>query len=202
MSCTVFPKDQSSFSNTSRICSHSTVGHESAGRAQSNRPIHPRYNVRPTDKKYFHFSQHNPNPDLNERHEDREDVSVFPRNIYAKHPFGSSVSYLIQPRDRNSHYTFSSTPHPRNDRKYIKEKSEHSLWHSVYGYDRFHNEYGVGVQSRGYIEPWDCHDCHQDIPKDMAPKRFYSDKHLKSSTSEFRDDIDDFSTPICAMNAL
>ena len=252
MSCTVFPKPQKSFSNTHKTCFHADVNGKSMGVQQSKKQYEPRLNVRPTDNHYFHFSQPNARIDLNQRHEHRADVGVFPRNLYAKHPFSKSMSYYIQPRDKQSHYTYSPKKHPReNEDKtikraehvryfkdtkgqvykkdgyghhedgyvrifknengdgfregsyghqedgYITEKREHTPWHSVFGYDRFNNEYGVGSQSRGYIEPFDCHDCHQDVPPDMAPNRFYSEKHLKSSTSEFRDDIDEFSTPLC-----
>lgn len=93
------------------------------------------------------------------------EVSVFPRNFYSKRPVASSVSAVISPRDKMTHYTYSHEPLDG------KERSIHTLRYSVFGYDRFHNEYGLGSQTRGYIEPLECSIC--DIPRDMAPKRFY-----------------------------
>lgn len=134
--------------------------------------------VNPSSQPYLQFSQPS-NLDLS--HEDRKVVGVFPRHIYTKHPFASSVSHNIRPRDKSTNYTYSSSVFDG------KEKSEHTPWQSVYGYDRFPNEYGVGVQSRGYIEPPECNACNFDIPVGMAPARFYSHEHLNTNTSEFRD---------------
>jgi len=223
MSCTVFPKSQSAFSNTNRTCSHIEVNGRSSGVQNSKKHLEPRLNIRPTKHHYLHFSHPQATDSLNKRHEHRKDTGVFPRNIYTKHPFSKSMSYHIQPRDKQSHYTYSHKKHPKSDEEddikrtehvkyydeygsihregsyghqekgYITEKrGEHTPWHSVFGYDRFHNEYGVGSHSRGYIEPYDCHDCHHDVPQDMAPSRFYSERHLGEKTmTEFRDAIDE-----------
>ena len=177
MSCAVFPKSQTAFSNTEVTCKHADINGKSSGIQNSKKQIEPRLNVRPTKNHYLHFSHPQATDSLNKRHEQREDVSVFPRNLYTKHPFSKSMSYYIQPRDKQSHYTYSHKKHPRKDEnknikrtehtKYHHEygmihregsyghqekgyqterRSEHPGWHSVFGYDRFHNEYGVGSQ--------------------------------------------------------
>lgn len=187
MSCAVYSSPNPAFAKTNESCSHIRIGVD----VEPQRRIEdPRGNVRPMNHPYLHFSQMRATESLNLLTEDRNNVGVFPRNIYAKEPFASSVSYNIQPRDRTTHYTYS--PNPSDG----KEKSEHTPWQSVFGYDRFQNEYGVGVQSRGYIEPPECHMCN-DVPHGVAPPRFYSEKHLFTNTSEFRDAAELYATPVC-----
>lgn len=109
-----------------------------------------------------------------------QNSDVFPLNVYTKEPFAYSPSYLIIPRDPNLLYTYS--PDPRDG----KERSRHPEHASRFGYDRFPNEYGVGTQVFGYIEPSICHDCAQDTPPNMAPDKFYTYYHLKETPTVFR----------------
>jgi hypothetical protein len=109
-----------------------------------------------------------------------ENSDVFPLNIYSKEPFAYSPSYLIIPRDPNLLYTYS--PQASNG----KERSHHPENASRFGYDLFPNEYGLGTQSRGYIEARECHSCAKDTPPNMAPKRFYDYYNLEQSPTEMR----------------
>ena len=107
-------------------------------------------------------------------------ASVFPRKIYEKSPFAYNPSLLVIPRDINYLYTYSPDPLDR------KERSTQTPTASRFGYDRFYNEYGLGIQSRGYIEPAECGRCASDTPKNMAPQRFYTSYHLENTPTEFR----------------
>lgn len=110
-----------------------------------------------------------------------EDTSVFPRNLYKKNPFAYSPSYNIIPRDTKHLYTYSPNGYCPKEQNFF-----HTATSSRFGYDRFPNEYGLGTQSRGYIEPPGCSSCSMlDIPRDMAPERFYSDFHLFNTPTEF-----------------
>lgn len=102
---------------------------------------------------YIRYSRSDEVSSLNSRSENPDVVGVFPRNIYVKHPFSGI-------RDHSTHYNF--TP---------GGQQQHTPWFSRFSYNRAPNEYGVGVQSRGYIEPAECA-CNA-IPKGMSPARFY-----------------------------
>jgi hypothetical protein len=129
---------------------------------------------------YLKYSVDDATSDLKLNNSLPQDSSVFPRKIYEKEPFGGSISYLIAPRDINLLYTYS----PRHEDE--KERTSHPLTASRFGWDRFPNEYGLGPQSRGYVEPPECSNCAQDTPKNMAPNRFYTAHHLKGTPTEFR----------------
>ena len=95
-------------------------------------------------------------------------------------------------RDTSLLYTYS--PDPRD----CKERSDHPTHQSSrFGYNRFPEtyEYGVGMQSRGYVEPTKCHECANDTPKNMAPEKFYTDYHLRSTPTEYRKMINQ--RPLC-----
>ena len=136
---------------------------------------------RPTKStKYFFYSIPGVSSALDLNKESSDNVSVFPRNIYDKSPLAYSPSLLIIPRDKEYLYTYS--PDPSDN----KERSKHTITPSRYGYDRFYNEYGLGTQTRGYIEPAECNACASDTPADMAPKRFYTAYHLQNTPTEAR----------------
>ena len=165
MSCLIYPQPDASFYST-------------GGQTRSTKNMrHTNLQVGDGHTRYVHYTQLHTVESLNLHHEHPNVVGVFPRNVYTKHPFGGSISHHIQPRGRNTHYTYS--PDPIDG----KERSDHTPWQSRFGYDRHPNEYGVGTQSRGYIEPAECNACHNDVPKEMAPVRFYSDKQTSDLTS-------------------
>jgi len=182
--CSIYHRPDKSFSSNSKTCRHPTIGAHRF-KPQPNRQFDHRTAIQPTSSPYFHFSIPRSTDSLNQRHQHSFESSVFPRNIYTHHPFGGSVSYAIHPRDKSIHYTYS--PNPEDG----KERSEHTEWFSRFGYDRFHNEYGVGAQSRGYIEPPEC-DSYIDIPSNMAPERFYTYEHLKGNPTEFKKALEDY----------
>jgi len=108
-----------------------------------------------------------------------EDSGEFPKNIYNKEPFAGSIDYWHSPRDPTWLYTYSPDPED------CKDRINHPPTQSRFGYDRFLNEYGLGEQSRGYVEPPECHLC-SDTPTGVAPLRFYDPYYLNTSPSEFR----------------
>lgn len=154
----------------------------------ANQSDEPNFNIRVRDQasinrsnpEYLNYSVPNSKKGLDLSFELPQNTSVFPRNIYKREPFGSSISLLISPRDKEYLYTYSPDPRDR------KERSKHTLTASRFGYDRFYNEYGVGSQSRGYIEPNDCLTCSPDTPDNVAPNRFYTAYHLENTPTELR----------------
>lgn len=109
-----------------------------------------------------------------------KDSDVFPLNIYTKEPFAYSPSYTVIPRDPNLLYTYS--PDPRDQR----DRSRHPENASRYGHSNFTNEYGLGPQSRGYIEPRECFQCGRDTPPGMAPDKFYNYYNIDQTPTVFR----------------
>lgn len=125
------------------------------------------------------------NSALNLNDELPENVSIFPYNIYGKNPFANKSPSLDGPRDNNLLYIYA----PENaDRSSIlaSERNSHTITTSRFGYDRYELEYGAGGQSRGYVEPSYCNECANDIPPNMAPKKFYTEHHLKNTPTELR----------------
>lgn len=109
-------------------------------------------------------------------------IGIFPNYLYTQYPFANKSPYMDPPRDKTLLYTYSPDPEDH------KERSTHTIFASRFGYDRFPGlpEYGVGEQSRGYVEPLKCHQCSNDTSPDMAPQRFYTKYHLQESPTEFR----------------
>ncbi len=128
--------------------------------------------------RYIIYSEPSDIKTLDLSYEKLKDVSTFPRNFYDRFPYSSSISYFYQPRDLRTLYTYDPDPAVK------KERFTHVPVHSRYGYDRFFNEYGVGPQSRGYIEPFEC-SCNE-APPNEAPERFYSSFYLNGNPTEFR----------------
>lgn len=173
--CSVYDHPDRAFSPSTRTCKHSRLGSD----IQSVGTVEMRTNVRATSSPYLRFSSDRSTDSLDLNIQHPSEVSVFPRNVYTHHPFAGSVSAVIRPRDNTTHYSFS------NAQEDGKERTSHPNWFSRFGYDRFPNEYGVGVQTRGYIEPPECHEC-DDMPHAMAPQRFYHDDRTKKPMTEFR----------------
>jgi len=181
--CAVYPQVDE-FSSTPLISRNIKLG-TPINQPTLHRKPDFRSNIQPTDNQYLRFSVPNSQDSLNLRTQPRNEVSVFPRNIYALNPFAGSVSYFIQPRDKNLNYTFG-LPEAH------KERSEHPDWFSRYGYDRFGNEYGVGAGFNRYIEPYECHCDYPDVPDNVAPKRFYTKEHLDHTPTEAQKNIEKY----------
>ena len=181
MTCPVSTNNKSPFAYNANLCKYDKIqfdkppANEPFGSERTRNPM----KINALNSKHLRYSVPESTKGLDLLYECQENSTVFPRNIYEKSPFGYSASYLIAPRDKDLLYTYS--PDPSN----LKERSTHTLTPSRFGYDRFVNEYGLGVQTRGYIEPSECNICSQDIPRDTAPQRFYTDFYLKQSHSEF-----------------
>ncbi len=179
--------DNSSLSNSSNDCRYHSLEIENLAEEPSSslrvRKINS-YN-RP-DSKYLKYSIIGASDDLDNSAIEQKNAGVFPRQLYKKEPFAYSPSYLIVPRDVNYHYTYSPEPNPQIPGDKPKERSSHTERSSRFGYDRYPNEWILGQFTRGYVEPPECHYCQPDIPKNMAPKRFYTDYHLLNNPTEFR----------------
>jgi hypothetical protein len=181
MACPVSTNNKNPFSYNKNLCKYDKIeydippANEPFGSERTRNPM--KMNV--LNSKHLRYSVPESTKGLDLLYECPEKSTVFPRNIYEKNPFGYSASYLIAPRDKELLYTYSS------DSSNLKERSRHTLHASRFGYDRFVNEYGLGTQVFGYLDPNECTMCSQDTPKNMAPERFYTDFYLKQSHSEF-----------------
>jgi len=147
----------------------------------SNR-IRRSYKVNPPETGYIRYSVPNATAILDQTYWEPGEISVFPRHIYRREPFSNLAPSLEAPRDANYLYAYAPPG------EYCKERDVHTITPSRFGYDRFPQttEYGVGTQSRGYIEPGYCHECANDTPKGVAPERFYTAYHLRSTPTELR----------------
>lgn len=145
------------------------------------------YSIHVSNTSYLKYSVPNASDALELSKVKINEASVFPRNIYKRHPVANKSPSLEKFRDLSLLYTYSSDPIDCKER--IFHPSHQS---SRFGYDRFPGtyEYGIGMQSRGYVEPTNCHDCVNDTPKNMAPEKFYTDYHLRSTPTEYRKVID------------
>lgn len=157
------------FSNNFRDCRYHEMGAGSEYTNAANTP-NSSIRVRKPEKmvvgtrspKYLRYSVPNATKALDMSWTWPEDASEFPKNIYNKEPFAGSIDYWHSPRDPTWLYTYSPDPEDGKDR------INHPPTQSRFGYDRFLNEYGVGEQSRGYVEPPECHLC-SDTPTGVAP---------------------------------
>jgi hypothetical protein len=172
-----------SFSNASNACNHVTLGLP-IDKPKPLRQFDPTFTVQPTKYPYLQFSKPNAQKDLANSYVNPDEASIFPRNIYSREPLaGGNEQYphfsqmKNRPRDINTHYTYSPSGN--------KERSEHPEYFSRFSYDRFPNEYGFGLASYGYIEPEDCHLCH-DNPPGMAPEEFYDERYSTANLTEFK----------------
>lgn len=189
--CAVYSNPNQSFSNSSRSCSHPTLG-LAIDVPKPLRKYDSTYTVQPTNVPYLQFSKLDAQENLNIRRQTFANSSVFPRNIYKFEPLAGTVQQFPRyseirehARDRNIHYTYS--PNPADG----KERSSHPEYFSRFSYDRFDNEYGVGAQSRGYIEPESCHACNE-VPLDMAPEEFYENQYIKGNLTEYRKTLKEY----------
>ena len=177
MKCPVNTDNLSPFSSTSTRCRHHEMGDDNSLVAMngSTRVRQP-YSIKSPSTEYLRYSVPNATKALDLSFEMPENVSVFPRNIYKKEPFASKSPSLDGPRDSQSIYI------------HIPGVTVHSPYSSRFGYNRFPQtyEYGIGTQSRGYVEASGCHSCANDTPKNMAPDRFYTEYHLKNTPTEYR----------------
>jgi hypothetical protein len=164
---------------------------EAKGQDVSSSRIVPSYIIPVQNVKYIRYSVPNATNSLNLLVESSDNASVFPRNIYKKEPMASLSPSLEGFRDKTLLYTYSSDPVD------CKERSTHTIASSRFGYNRFPEtyEYGLGMQSSGYVEPTKCHSCANDTPKNMAPQIYYMDYHLRNTPTELRKMINQ--RPIC-----
>lgn len=193
--CSVYAKPNPVFSNANRSCNHPTLGLP-IDVPKPLRKFDPTYTVQPTNVPYLQFSKPNAQSNLDIRQQTPDNSSVFPRNIYKFEPLAGTNQQFPRfseirehARDRNIHYTYS--PNPADG----KERSQHPEYFSRFSYDRFDNEYGVGMQSRGYIEPAECHACN-DVPLNMAPEEFYEDRYIKGNLTEYRQTLAEYNERI------
>jgi hypothetical protein len=194
MSCPVCKDNLSPFSSSHSKCQYHRIGPGGlAEHPQGSHRIRRPYRIEPAEVSKLRFSVPGSQSALNLLVEDQNNASVFHRNIYAKEPMASRSPSLEGFRDKTLLYTYAQ----KNDPVWCKERDVHPEIDSRFGYNRFPNntEYGTGMQSRGYIEPAECHDCANDTPKNMAPQRFYTDYHMRSTPTEFRKMIDQ--RPLC-----
>lgn len=182
--CSVYSKPLQTFSNASNSCNHITLGLP-IDKPKPLRQFDPTFTVQPTKYPYLQFSKENVQKDLANSYVQPSEASIFPRHIYDREPLaGGSENYphfsemKNRPRDINTRYTYSPTPG-------FKERSTHPEYFSRFSYDQFPNEYGFGLASYGYIEPEECHECH-DNPPNMAPEEFYGESYLTGNLTEFR----------------
>jgi len=194
MSCPVCNDNLLPFGSSKNKCRYHRV--EQGGLAEhpqgSHRTRRP-YHIDSPNASRLRFSVPDSQKALNLLVQDQNGASVFHRNIYGKEPMASRSPSLEGFRDNSLLYTYSQP----NDPVWCKERDVHPEIDSRFGYNRFPQtvEYGTGMQSRGYIEPAECHECANDTPKDMAPQRFYTEYHMRSTPTEFRKMIDQ--RPLC-----
>lgn len=192
MSCPVCNNNKAPFAQHSESCRYHPLG--SGARNLSNSPkgshrTRKPYRISPNENEYLRYSTPNIESSLNTLIQDSKTASVFPRNIYDRNPMGNLSPSLQGYRDTTLLYTF--VPDPMKEPGYrlpCKERSEHVPLSSRFGYNRYPEtvEYGTGHQSRGYIEPVECHECANDTPKGMAPQKFYTEYHMRSTPTELR----------------
>ena len=149
----------------------------------SSKRIRPPFKVNSPPTSYIKYSVPDPTGILNQNDWYPGEISVFPRDIYKREPFANQTPSLSPPRDLNLLYTYA----PIGSME-CKERDMHTITPSRFGYNRFPEtyEYGTGTQSRGYVESRFCHECANDTPPDVAPKKFYTTYHLKGTPTEFR----------------
>lgn len=189
MSCPVCNNNLNPFSSNAQRCEyHSIEGANlstfSKGSHRTRRP----YRIEPKENKYLRYSVHDATSAINLLPQDPNTASVYPRNIYARNPLSNKSPSLQGFRDTTLLYTYVPDPMQEPGELACKERSEHVPLSSRFGYNRFPEttEYGTGHQSRGYIEPIECHQCANDTPNKMAPQRFYTEYHMRSTPTELR----------------
>jgi hypothetical protein len=185
----VFSNNREPFSSSSISSRYHTVEpyplEENGNLANAPRGSHrirPPHAINVDSTRYLRFSVPDATSKLDLTKIDSDKASVFPKNIYVREPVASHSPSLEKFRDATLLYTYSPDP---ND---CKERNTHTMNASRFGYDRFPEtyEYGVGMQSRGYVEPTNCHACANDTPKDMAPQKFYDEYHFRHTPTEYR----------------
>lgn len=186
--CAVYPKNPV-FSNSKYSCNHVTLGLP-IDTPKPLREAEYTSNVQPTNVPYLQYSKPHAQKVLDQRTVDPSKATIFPRNIYAREPLAGGIeNYPLysplknRPRDINIRYSYSKSGD--------KERSKHPEYSSRFGYDRFPNEYGVGEQSRGYVEPPSCHSKTSnghcgDLPTGMAPNEFYEESLSGIALTDFR----------------
>jgi len=185
MSCPVCNDNLSHFSSSEAKCRYHRIGTGGlAETPQGSHRVRKPHRIEPSNVARLKFSVPDSKKSLNMLVEDINNASVYPRNIYAKEPMSNLSPSLEGFRDTTLLYTYAQ----KNDPLMCKERNTHTVLPSRFGYNRFPDtyEYGTGMQSRGYVEPAGCHDCANDTPKNMAPQRFYTDYHMRSSPTELR----------------
>lgn len=210
--CPAQTSNTDAFSDTFKNCRYQNLSNvvDQADTPNSSIRIRPPIKMRENERspKYLRYSVPNATKSLDLSFTYPQYASEFPKNIYNKEPFAGSIDYWHSPRDPNWLYTYAPSPYDagpyptQNPSAFsqnlkFKDRYSHPETQSRFGYDRFLNEYGVGEQSRGYVEPPECHLCG-DTPKDVAPLRFYDPYHLFAVTSEFRK-MNDSNIPMTRM---
>jgi hypothetical protein len=209
MSCPICTNNRSPFSSDANKCKYHPV--ESVTKLSdvvtsdnlsnfpqgSHRTRKP-YRISPAKQEYIRYSVPKSQDALNTLIQDPNDASVYPRNIYAREPMSNKSPSLEGFRDTTLLYTYVPDPMNEPGQLACKERSQHTVLSSRFGYNRYPGavEYGVGIQSSGrFIEPTECHDCANDTPNGMSPSRFYTEYHMRSTPTELRKMI--HQQPIC-----
>jgi hypothetical protein len=190
MSCPVCTNNRAPFAQDAESCKyHPVEGHNLSNFPKGSHRIRKPYRISPVENEYLRYSVPNAQDALNTLIQDPHTASVFPRDIYDRYPMGNLSPSLEGFRDTTLLYTYVPDP-MREPGSHLpcKERSIHTPLSSRFGYNRYPQtvEYGTGHQSRGYIEPAECHECANDTPKGMAPQKFYTEYHMRSTPTELR----------------
>jgi len=199
MSCPVCTNNRHPFSSDANKCKYHPVESTNISNfPQGSHRTRKPYRISPAKQEYIRYSVPKSQDALNTLIQDPNDASVYPRNIYAREPLSNKSPSLEGFRDTTLLYTYVPDPmsEPGNQLP-CKERSQHTVLSSRFGYNRYPEttEYGVGHSVFGIVEPKECHECGNDTPKGMAPKRFYTDYYMRSTPTELRKMI--HQQPIC-----
>jgi hypothetical protein len=201
MSCPICTNNRHPFSSDANKCKYHPVesikSTNLSNFPQGSHRTRKPYRISPAKQEYIRYSVPNSQDALNTLMQDPNDASVYPRNIYAREPMSNKSPSLEGFRDTTLLYTYVPDPMSEPGQLACKERSQHTVLSSRFGYNRFPEtvEYGTGHFTNGYIEAKECHECGNDTPKGLAPKRFYTDYYMRSTPTELRKMI--HQEPIC-----